>query len=64
MNTSRISKGRDSVILGDDILSIFGYLYTEPNPDSYEMLVFKAIESLDLDSRTAVLDKASNYGLA
>ena len=29
-----------------------------------EMLVFKAIESLDLDSRTAVLDKASNYGLA
>jgi len=64
MNTSRISKGGDSVILGDDILSIFGYLYNEPNPDSYEMLVFKGIDSLSTMDKNEVLIKARKLGIA
>jgi hypothetical protein len=64
MNTSRIAKGEDISILGEDILSIYGYLYpNEPSPDSYQSLVFKAIDSLEQNSRLAVLAKASKLGL-
>ena len=65
MNTSKIAKGGDAIILGEDVLSNFGYLFPEePSPESYKRLVFKAIDSLDSNSRNEVLVNAQRLGLS
>ena len=64
MSTSKMAKSGTPIVLGDEIIKTYGYLYTEaPNPDNYKILVFKAIDSLDSNSRNDVLDKANKLGI-
>ncbi len=65
MNTSRLAKGGEPNVLGEDILTTYGYLYPEYlSPDDYNILVFKAIDSLPLTSRNEVIERAKKVGLA
>jgi len=65
MNTSRMAKGGEAIIVGEDILTTYGYLYPEASsPDAYKTLVFKAIESLPLASKEEVIERAKKVGLA
>ena len=65
MNTSSLAKGGEPNILGEDILTTYGYLYPENlSPDDYKILVFKAIDSLPLDSMNEVIQRAKKVGLA
>jgi len=64
MNTSRLAKGGEPIVLGDDVLTTYGYLYPEnSSPDNYKILLFKAVDSLYLKSRNDVLSKAQKLGL-
>ena len=64
MNTSKIAKGEEVLILGEDILNTYGYLYPEnSSPDDYKTLVFKAIDSLPSASKNEVIERANNLGL-
>jgi len=64
MNTSRLAKGEELNVLGEDILTTYGYLYPEYlSPDDYEKLVFKAIDTLPLTSKNEVIERAKKLGL-
>jgi hypothetical protein len=64
MSTTKMVKSGEPTVLGEDVLTIYGYLYPEnSSPDNYKILVFKAVDSLDLKSRNDVLNKAKKLGL-
>ena len=65
MNTSSLAKGGEPNVLGEDILTTYGYLFPENlSPDDYKILVFKAIDSLPLASMNEVIERAKKLGLA
>ena len=64
MSTSKMAKSGKPIVLGEEIIKTYGYLYPEaPNPDNYKILVFKAIESLPTMDKNDILNKAKELGL-
>jgi len=64
MSTTKMAKSGEPIVIGEDILTTYGYLYPDNlSPDEYKTLVFKAIDSLDSNSRIVVLNKAHKLGL-
>ena len=65
MNTSRIAKGGEALVLGEEILTTYGKIFPEkPSPDMYKILVFKAIDALPLDDKIDVIERGKKLGLS
>ena len=64
MNTSRVAKGGEALVLGEEILTTYGKLFPQqPSPDMYKILVFKAIDSLPLDDKIDIIERSKKLGL-